>query len=1020
MKNRLITIFLSGLLLFSTVAALQAQKKNAKAAVIELKSVVTDEAGMPVADAAVIAGEGAVTRYTDADGKFSFRAKANSIILVEAPGYKDYVIDLRVLKMPETIVLTPEKYLAGERDMYGRPDGGATSRHDLVAAIGEVDVDKMHRYPDLNITNSLQGKAAGLIVRSGSGGLGYNGSSLFIRGQHSAGANAIVVVDGIERPLDDLMIEEIESVEVLKDAPAKVLYGPRGTNGVLLVTTKRGEVNKRIIRATMEYGVSPSTRAPEFLGAYDYAKLYNEARLNDGLPEYYLPYQLEGYRNSKGENDLLYPDIDWYGRFTSKMSTYRKAAIEFNGGTDRVRYALVAGYTGGSGLESVGKRSDLNRLNVRGNLDIVITDFLSVTADVAARLEIKNWGGLDASTIYNRMSTYRPNEYPLTMSAEEIGLAPNEDGSPYYGASIKQKDNLLVDMAYGGHTSERYVNSQSNFGIELDLDKYVKGLFADAYVTFDNYNYGREKLSKTFATYAVDSYLDPDGNVQTRVAQMKKLDQNDDISIDAESTTRQIGWRADAGYKRTFGLHDASAVAAFRYYKDERLGSSQNSVTTNFTTRLNYSYDSRFYAEVVLGCMGSNQLAKNNRFLFTPTIGAAWVISEENFMDNASAVDFLKLKASAGKLGFYNNGNYLLFNSAWNNNGNYSIGETNNGSLHMTSFNRLGNPDLQWVTSYEMNVGLEGILLGNRLNFEANYFREIRDGIISKPGTDYSGIVGPYLPQTNYGVIFNHGADAYLNWSDKAAGGDFRYAVGVNMTFSRNKVLRTNENNNIEEYRKSVGRPTSAIFGLVSEGLFGKDVAMAGHPRQSFGYYTEGDIAYSDLNNDGVVDDRDQKMIGKSFPTTVWGIDVNLEYKGFGLYILGTAETGVSSLLTNNYYWNKGLESYSVLANDRWHPVNNPEGTMPRLTTTSGDNTFRTSDFWIEDTSFFRLKNVELSYTFSNYKAKGALKQLKAYLRGTNLFVLSKVKDLDPERLDAGLTNYPVYRTFTAGITLTF
>ncbi len=1023
MKNRILMPLVTALTIMifccGTFDA-SAQKKAEKPKVVTVVSQVTDEAGNPVSKAAVITGEGAITLYTDASGRFTLRTKDNSVILIEAEGYKDYVLDLRVLKAPTKIVLESEAFLAGERDMLDRMDGAYTSQHDLTAAIGTVDIEKLKKYPDLNISNGLQGQAAGLIVRSINGGLGYNGAEIYIRGLHAGGTQAIVVIDGIERPMDDITAEEIETIQVLKDAPAKVLYGPRATNGVLLITTKRGQANKKIIRATAEYGVSPSTRVPKWLGSYDYATLYNEARQNDGLPNYYLDYQLEGYKNSTGENDLLYPDVDWYGRFTRNMSTYRKAIVEFNGGTDRVRYALTAGYTGGSGLEKVGKRSDLNRINLRGNLDIGITDFLTVTADVAARLEIKNWGGLDGAAVYSTASSNRPNEYPLTINAEDIGMEPNEDGSPYYGASVRQKSNMLVDMGYGGNTSERYVNSQTNFGIKLDLDKYVKGLFADAYITFDNYNYLRQQLSKTFATYAVDSYLDENGEDALRVAQMKKVNENDDINISSEQTTRQIGWRANAGYERTFGKHTASIVAAFRYYKDEKLGANQNVVTTNFTPRLNYSYDSKYFAEVVLGVMGSNQLAKSNRFMFTPVVSAGWVISNEPFMKSAGGVDFLKLKASYGLLGFFAASNYLLYNTAWNTGGSYATGNTNNVGEYIMNLGRIGNPNLGWVTSSEWNVGVEGVFLDKCLRGEANWFREMRRGTIGKNGVEYSEVVGDYLPSTNVGDVLNQGVDAYLSWSDILHGGDFKYTVGVNFTYTKNKVVKASELTNIEEYRKTVGRPTSAIFGQISEGLFGRDVDLEGHPRQAFGYYTTGDIAYKDLNNDSVIDDRDETMIGQSFPVTTWGIDVDLQYKGFGLYVLGTAETGASALLSNAYYWNNGADSYSVKALDRWHPVNNPDGTLPRLTTTTGSNSYRNSDFWIEDASFFRLKNVELSYTFNNYKAKGVMKQIKVFLRGTNLCVISKIKDLDPERLDAGITNYPVYRTFTGGLSFTF
>ena len=1022
MKNITIRIIAGFLLLTFAVSTevLQAQKKAKKVPVIEVTAQVTDENGQPIRDAVVIAGEGAITRYTDALGKFAVQAKQGSAILIEAFGYKDYVLRVDPTQNTQTIRLEAEEYLAGERDILSRLDGGQTTQRDLTAAIGRVDMEKVRSYADLNVTNGLQGQAAGLIVRSNDGGLGYNGSDLYVRGLHAAGTEAIVVIDGIERPLDDLTAEEIESIEVLKDAPAKVLYGPRAANGVVLVTTKRGEANKRIIRATLEYGVNPSTRVPKFLGAYDYVTLYNEARQNDGLPDLYQPWQLEGYKNSQGVSDLLFPNVDWYNYFVRDMNNYRKAILELNGGNDNVRYALTAGYTGGSGLENVGKRSDLNRLNVRGNLDIRITDYLTVAADVAARLEIKKWGGKDGAGVYSDLSTNKPNEYPLTINPDDIGMEPNEDGSPYYGTSIRKTNNLLVDMAYGGETQERYVNSQTNLGVKFDFDKYVKGLFADAYITFDNYNYLRQALTKTFATYAVDPYLDETGQIAKRVTQMKKINQSDDINIASEATTRTLGWRANVGYKREIGVHAFSGVAAFRYYKDEVRGDVQNCVTTNFTTRLNYSYDRRYLAEMTFGLMGSNQLAKENRYCFSPVGSVAWILSNESFLKGVKGVEFLKLKASYGRLGFNSNSNYLLYKTGWVTAGTYGTGEANKTSVRLMNLSRVGNPDLDWVTSTELNVGLEGIFLGGRLQGEVNFFREVRKGIIGQNTTAYSSLIGPYLMYENVQEVLNRGVDAYVTWNGADRTGAFRYSVGVNFTYTKNRIEKMNELSNIEEYRKATGRPTSAIFGLVSEGLFGRDVALEGHAKQNFGPYGIGDIAYRDLNNDGNIDTRDNKMIGQTFPVTTWGIHADFNYKGFGLYLLATAETGASALLNNDYYWNRGENSYSVLALDRYHPVNNPTGSYPRLTTTTGENNFRDTDFWVEDASFLRLKNVELSYTLTNKKLTGFCKQCKFFVRGTNLFVLSKIKDLDPERLNAGLTNYPVYRTFTGGLSITF
>jgi len=997
----------------SSPAALAQKKAQAKkATVVEVAAQIVDENGSPIEDAVVIAGEGALTSYTGPDGRFSIKSKDDAIILIEAVGYKDVVVNLASGACPSTIKLTAEPFLMGEADKLDRMDGQFTYRHDLAAAISSVDVDKLNMYPSMSLTNTLQGRVAGLRASLTNGGIGNDFSNFSIRGQHGGTNSPIVVIDGIERDMDDLAAEEIGSIEVLKDAPAKVLYGPRAANGVILITTRRGEENKRIIKTSVECGVNTATRVPEYLDAYQYANLYNEARQNDGLADYYLPYQIEGYKNSAGENDLLYPNHDWYGQYTRNVSMYRKASAEFIGGSDRVKYAVIASYTGGSGYERIPKAAQLNRINVRGNLDIKINSFLTATADVAARLESRKWVGKDGAGLYGAISTLRPNEYPTIINPEEVGLAPNEDGTPYYGASIANTSNLYVDMTYGGDKETRYVNSQTNLGLKFDFDQYVKGLFANAYITFDNRNAVNTGMNRTYATYAVDGFLDEYGNQQLRVAQVTKLNQNDNINITNENTTRTIGFLADGGYSYTIGEHNLSAVAAFRYYIDEVTGANQNCVTSSGTLRLNYDWRKRLFLEGVVGINGSNQFAKNNRYRLVGSGSIAYIVSED---------PYVKVKASAGRLAYDPNGSYLLYRTGWAMSGNYKHGETNNTQTQITVLNRVGNAGLGWIMQYEANIGAEARLFNNRLAVEANGFFERRNHLITKLGSMTSNVIGDFLPSVNYGKVINGGVELDLRWSDKAFGGDFRYSVGANITFTQNRNMMTNElYAESEAAKRNVGKPTSTIFGLHSIGLFGKDVDRATAPRQMFGEYTDGDLAYADTNKDGVIDDKDEIAMGQTYPLVFGGIDVDLKYKGFGLYILGTYEFGAVTELNNTYYQNIATNGYSVKALERYHAVNNPNGTLPRLTTTTGSNSYRSSDFWVANDNWFRLKNVEFSYTLQNKTGKGFCKTAKFFVRGTNLCVISAIKDLDPEVINAGVTNYPLSRAVTAGATISF
>lgn len=909
---------------------------------------------------------------------------------------------------------------SGESGVHVRPDGGKTGSTELVASVENISGESLRSYPDILLSNSLQGKSAGLIVRMTNNGLGNNEANLFIRGLSTSGnAQAMVIVDGIERPFDDLLAEEIERIEVLKDAPAKILYGPSAANGVLVVTTKRGVSGKQQIRVNAESGVMQATRMPSYLNSYDYATLYNEARANDGLPALYQPYQLEGYRNSTGVNDVLYPDVDYYNYFLKKQSIYKKATLEANGGHKALKYALVAGYLNGGGFENIGESADLTRLNLRGNLDIEVTDYLSVVADVAGRMENRGWGAINSSGIFTQLSTTYPNEYPLTIGADVLGLTPNENGVPYFGTSLRKGNNLLAEMQYRGMSQERYITSQTNVGLDFDFGKRVKGLTASAFITFDNYTYVRQELRENFETYAVRTYLDDQGNEQVDYPLVTKLAPSDDITAADDATRRTIGWRGNVGYQNSFGDHHFSAMAGYRFYRNEMKGASQDVINCNYNLRLNYDYAKKYLLELTTAYMGNNKFAPGKRFFLSPAIGAGWVMSNEDFLSDNEHVDFLKLKASYGMLGYSGNTDYWLYNTAWGADGTIALNEGNTSNAKVVNLIRLGNPNLKWERSQEFNVGFEGLFMDKRLRASVEYFNEKRMDIIGSIGSLYSDQAGTYMMQGNIGSVRNQGIDGTISWTEKK--GELQYRAGLNFTISNNKLLTSNELGNIPEADlRRIGKPTDGIYGLQSLGFLGRDVDINNAPVQKFGPYGDGDLAYADRNGDGIVDDRDEMLIGNNFPLTVLGIDLELNYRGWGLYVLGTSELGVNKMLTNSYYWNTGAGKYSTLAMDRYHAVNNPGGSYPALTTTPGVNSYRNSDFWIANASFFRLKNIELSYTLKPASSKLFSKGIKIFARGTNVFVISGIKDLDPEALDAGVTNNPITAFYTGGVSFTF
>ncbi len=887
-----------------------------------------------------------------------------------------------------------------------------------VGAVSGLEHGEFDTYPDLTLNNMLQGRIAGLQVRNIVHGVGNNVADMYIRGQHGMSTNAaLVIIDGVERPLADLIPEEIERIEVLKDATAKILYGARAANGVVVVTTRRGEARaERTYHINAEMGITSMTRMPKWVNSYEYVNLYNEACLNDGLSPYYSQEQVEGYRNSTGAFDPLYPDIDWQKEFMKNSATYRKVTFDMAGGSNNVKYALVAGYVGSGGFEDASYNTSLNRLTLRGNLDFSITDFLSVSAGISGRMEMRKWAQMTCADLYTAASTYRPNEYPLILSPEATGLTPSED-VPLFGASLLRSKNVYAEQRYGGYTAERYTRAQTDFGVKLDLDRWVEGLAAGAYLSFDNYDFLQLSLSKKYPAYAPVSYVGASGDTVTEYRQVQQINVATDQSRNSTTLQQTLGWNAYARYYNTIGKHTLSADLAYQYSKTTNQGVTQDIINSNTSLSLNWSYDGRYVIEADGALMGSNRFQKGNKFFMSAAAGAAWIISNESFLKGSRNVNLLKLKLSGGLLGFDSATSHLLYERAWEQSGSFRFGTTANGSTaYITNFIRNANPDLKWEKSLEMNLGVEGLFFGSRLKVEADWFRETHYDIIGLNDAAHGDYIGDFVTYKNMGSVFNQGIDAAVEWTDSK--GDFTYSVGANVLWSKNKVLEWDQVLHGETYRYTVGNSTDAMFGHVAEGLFGKDVPLEGHEQQAFGHYQEGDIAYSDLNGDGVVDGRDVKVLGNTFPRTTLGINIDLRYRGWGLYILGYAELGVYKWASNSYYWNYGENAYSVLALDRWHPVNNPDGSYPRLTTTDDANNWQNSTFWLKKTDWFRLKNIELSYTFDNFR-NSLLKDIKVFVRGANLFVLSSVPELDPELLDAGLTNYPVTRTFTIGATFT-
>lgn len=985
---------------------------------IKIKTTLVDENDNPIPNALIVLGDGLVETNSNSNGSFTLDALLNNILLISANGYKSKVIQLNKEVIGEKIVLESASLFDDRENEIILPGNLKTTQRALTGAVSKVSGEELESQPDIVFHNALQGRLAGVTARMTTNGLGNNHPAIYVRGLGRESANtALFIVDGLERPIDFLNAEEIESVEVLKDASAKILYGSRAANGVILVTTKKGRKNTQVIKGSVEYGANMNTRMATYLNSADYATLYNEARENDDFSPLYSAADIEGYRNSTGENDLFYPNIDHNSYFLKESAAFRKMNFEYSGGTDKSQYGVYLGYIGNGGLEKIGEDVSQDRINIRGNLAFDLTNNLKAYIQGNGIIESRQWGKLGQDQVFGRVNSERPNEFPLVIQDPNfIGEAASlgEEIIPPLGGSFQNRTSLYGDMLYGGNQKYIFFHGQTDFGLDWDLNKTIKGLSASTKLNFDSYDYYATEQKNNPIRYVVEKDEDTGEATYTKLnnrsitAQVKEM---------GSASTRSLGSTTNVEYQTSIEGDDMLTLdLSHFYYLNQDNSRRQHIKNGNTVFKINYAYKNKLFFDLTHALMTSNKFAKGNRSFLSQAVGAAWVISEEDFF-KGNAFDYLKLKSSYGVIGYDASTSFYLFETRYSSAGNVNFGERNTSSAGRISFNNFGNPDLAWERSNEFNVGVEGLAFNKSLQFEFNYFHELRDDVIyDNPTSNTTGTIGIAKEPLNMGKVANQGIDGSVNWRKNF--GDFKLNVGGNFIISKNKIKQSDVIDNIDSNLNVIGTPSDAIFGYVANGIFKTQEEVDNAPFQALGQYGIGNVSYKDLNDDGVIDERDRKVIGNSFPRSNFGISLDAKYKGFGLSALGVVQTGVDMIKNNAYYRNSGEGKYSTLASDRFHPVNNPNGTEPILTTLTPINDNVTSTFWMENASFFRLKNVELSYAVS--KDTWLVKKMKFYVRGTNLFVLSDVKDLDPEVPNSGVSNYPLFRTVTGGVSLSF
>ena len=991
---------------------------------LTVSGTVVDNQNEPLPGVTIqIEGSGQGT-VTDTDGKYSIVVHSDDAVLVFSfIGYQSQKVivgNRRVIDvvLQESVTELEEMVVVG----YGQQ-----KKESVVAALSTISAVGLRQTPASNLGIALAGRLPGLTVLQRSGVPGGEAMDFFIRGRSTInGQEPLTLVDGVERDFQALDPREVETITVLKDASATAVYGVRGANGVIIVTTRRGKAGKPVIDVTTEQSWQTPTRLPDMVSSYDYALLRNQVELQNNRPPIYDDYSLERYR--LGDNTALYPVRDFVREFIRDYSPMQRVNVNVSGGTEKMRYFTTVGYLYQEGIFKTEKFSDYdydpkskaNRVNFRSNFDIDLTENLKMFLNVSGYMQKKN----DPVVVPNNAG------YLNDVNAYSIVIGSLLQTPSNYHNDITPDGEVLTNSLKGGNINNvpygmlnrtGFRNTQTNqvtatLGVEQSLGFITQGLSAKVVVSYDAFSSNQQVRQRTFQLYeAVKDPLAPDSVIY----QPTGTNPNSTLS-DAQYQTFNNLFNVDASinYARTFDKHDVTGMILLnRYQRVVNIELPYNYI--GLVGRATYSYDRRYLGEVNFGYNGSEQFAPGHKMGFFPSFSLGWVLSEENFMSNTTHwLSFAKLRASYGQVGNDNmNGARFAFLTLWS------------GSHE----SQIGNNELVWEKANKYNVGLETRFFNN-FGLDADIFYEKRNNIlIPATGLIPTGVFGTggvhvsgIIPKINAGVIENKGFELTGSYQ-KSFGRDTRLDIKANAAFNRNKVVYLSEVLLPEDYAyrlRSTGYRLGQSFGYEIAGFFNTEQDLLDWYDQSGVGATPklGDLKYKDQNGDGVIDEKDMIPIGNpEVPEWTFGTGINFQHKNFDFSMMWQGAAARSYFLTGQKIWE--TYNFNEWHKEAWSQERYESGkriTYPRLEPGSNASKLQ-ADFWQVNGDYIRLKNIELGYSLPSRAANAiGASSVRLYVNGLNLLTFDHypVKYQDPEQNNELL--YPVFKTYNVGLNISF
>ena len=1038
-------IILLLLLIVGWTTTVYAQNEQEK---LEVTGIVTDAKNEPLVGVNVTAknipGFGAIT---DIDGRYKIKVPNYSYLVFSYVGFDKQEVFIKDKKSVNIVMIETKATVIDEVVITGT---GAQKKLTMTGAVTTVDVSQL-RTPTSSITNALVGNVAGIMARQTSGQPGSNFSEFWIRGisTFGAGNGALVLVDGFERDMNEINAEDIQDFSVLKDASATAIYGSRGANGVVLITTKRGKEGKTRVNAKVETSYNTRTRTPEFVDGPTYARMMNEALITRSQAPAYSESDLKLFDN--GLDQDLFPNVNWMDLILKKGAPTYRANIDLTGGGTVARYFLSASYVNEGGMyETDHAMTDYNtnanyhRWNYRMNIDIDLTKTTLLKVGVAGSLDKQNLPGSQYGEIWNSLMGYNPIASPVQYS----------DGKWAAIGNGGQRNPWVLTTQQG--YQETWKNKiQTTANLEQDFKFITPGLKFYGRFGFDTYTDNGDNRFKWPESWLAERQRTSDGELQFRRIETEQLMSGTMYS----SGQRKEYLEAELHYNRQFGDHMAGAV--LKYSQDKTTNTSHNGNSNSydkivqsiqnrhqgFAGRFTYGWKYRYFFDFNFGYNGSENFATGQQFGFFPAYSLAWNIAEEPIIKkHFKWMNMFKLRYSYGEVGndkLMDGNNQIRFPyvpkfTEWNgktddmdNIGNlngYYYGDigTSNYYYPGLTYSRITSDIITWEIAKKHDLGLDFSLFDDKFNGSIDYFHEQRDGIYMKRnflpyiiGLNHIGT----SPYANVGSVLSEGFDGNIAYKQKL--GEVGLTVSANMTYSKNKIKEYDEENSRYPYKMQYGFRVDQARGLIAEGLFKDYEEIRNRPKQGSDIMP-GDIKYKDINGDGVIDSNDEVPIGATTrPNLVYGFGISVDWKGFDVNVHFQG-AGKSSFFIDGFtvYPFRDKSWGNILTDvvgNYWSLGTNedPNAKYPRLSYGNNSNNYRPSTYWLRNGSYIRLKNVEVGYTIpKQFVNRLHLDRVRLYLMGTNLLTFSSFKLWDPELGSSNGQQYPLSKTVTIGLTV--